>query len=57
MRQWFSGMCKFMVSDSASRVVGKRPCSRPVKEDDLCAFHQPEKVKARYAKLLKKHSR
>ena len=54
-RQWYPGMCKFMVSDSTSHVIGKRPCSRKPVKGDLCLFHQPEKVKARYDRLLKKH--
>jgi len=55
-RGWFPGMCKHMVSDGASHVVGKRPCERKPVKDDLCAFHQPEKVKARYDALLRKHA-
>ena len=54
-RQWYPGMCKFRVGDSVSRTVGKRPCGRKPVKNDLCTFHQPEKVKERYDKLLKKH--
>lgn len=54
-RAWVKGACKFMVSDSVSHIVGKRQCSRKAVKDGLCSFHQPEKVKARYAALLKRH--
>jgi len=55
MRCWSKGQCKFMVSDSVSHVLGKRPCSRKPVKNDLCAFHQPEQVRARYDKLLRRH--
>ena len=49
------GCCTFMVSDSISRVVGKRCCMRLAVLNGLCRFHQPEAVKARYDKLLARH--